>query len=257
MPASRGRARTAVVAAACAAGLALAGCTYAEPPAAAAEDAVATAPTGPSASPPAPLAPPTPLATPRTTDSPAAPPSPSASPSEPATPRPKPLAARLSVPAVGIDDLAVVPYAGSPDDRPGTRIQDRGVAASPFGRAGGVGPGQVGNYIVTAHRTSHGGPMRRLPDLEVGDRIEVRAGETVYTYTVTGSMTISFRSPDSLARQSAPVPGRPGVVATRAMITLSTCATPEDHAAGNYWTDSLGNPEHRIDKVGVLTSTRI
>jgi sortase A len=40
------------------------------------------------------------------------------------------------------------------------------------------------------------------------------------------------------------------------MITLSTCATPEDHAEGNYWHDALGNPEHRIDKVGVLTGTR-
>jgi sortase A len=40
------------------------------------------------------------------------------------------------------------------------------------------------------------------------------------------------------------------------MVTLSTCATPEDHADGNYWTDALGNPEHRIDKVGVLVAVR-
>jgi sortase A len=40
------------------------------------------------------------------------------------------------------------------------------------------------------------------------------------------------------------------------MITLSTCATPEDHAAGNYWADRFGNPEHRIDKIGVLTDVR-
>lgn len=38
------------------------------------------------------------------------------------------------------------------------------------------------------------------------------------------------------------------------MITLSTCATPEDHAAGNYWADRFGNPEHRIEKVGVLVA---
>jgi sortase A len=36
------------------------------------------------------------------------------------------------------------------------------------------------------------------------------------------------------------------------MITLSTCATIEDHAAGNWWADRFGNPEHRIDKIGVL-----
>jgi sortase A len=39
------------------------------------------------------------------------------------------------------------------------------------------------------------------------------------------------------------------------MITLSTCATVEDHAAGNYWSDRFDNPEHRIDKVGVLVRT--
>ena len=39
------------------------------------------------------------------------------------------------------------------------------------------------------------------------------------------------------------------------MITLSTCATPEDHAAGNHWADEFDNPEHRIDKIGVLVQT--
>ena len=53
----------------------------------------------------------------------------------------------------------------------------------------------------------------------------------------------------------APVPGRPGTEPTRAMITLSTCATPEDRAEGNYWSDEFGNPEHRIDKIGVLVRT--
>jgi sortase A len=39
------------------------------------------------------------------------------------------------------------------------------------------------------------------------------------------------------------------------MITLSTCLTPEDHAAGNYWSDQYDNPEHRVDKIGVLVET--
>jgi sortase A len=29
----------------------------------------------------------------------------------------------------------------------------------------------------------------------------------------------------------------------------------EDHAAGNFWSDEFDNPEHRIDKVGVLVRT--
>jgi len=36
------------------------------------------------------------------------------------------------------------------------------------------------------------------------------------------------------------------------MLTLSTCATIEDHAEGKYWTDRVDNPEHRIDKIGEL-----
>jgi sortase A len=73
-----------------------------------------------------------------------------------------------------------------------------------------------------------------------------------YVYEIVQTRETSFRSEQSLAEQRAPVPGRPGVKPTHAMITLSTCATVEDHAAGNFWSDEFGNPEHRIDKIGVL-----
>jgi sortase A len=114
--------------------------------------------------------------------------------------RPRP--ATLTIPALGLHDLAVVPYRGRTDDAHGTLIQDGGAAASPFGAHGGVGPGGLGNYQITAA-----------------------------------------------------VPGRPGAPPRRAFLTLSTCATWEDHAAGNYWVDELHNPEHRLDKIGVLVRT--
>lgn len=163
---------------------------------------------------------------------------------------------RVSIPSIRVHDLRVVAYKGRPDDEPGTRIQDRGPAASPRGPGGGVGPGQVGNLIITAHRTSADRPFRALPSVRNGAHILVESGGTTYDYVVTRTMTVSFRSNRSMARQSAPVPGYPGRPATRPMVTLSTCATPEDHARGNYWTDALGNPEHRIDKVGVLVDAR-
>lgn len=162
----------------------------------------------------------------------------------------------MAIPSIGVSGLRVVPYQGSPDDGPGTRIQNGGVAASPQGARGGVGPGDVGNYIVTGHRLSAGGPFRRLPSMRNGDHILVTAGGSVYDYVVTSTMRISFRKSADKARQSAPVPGFPGRTATRAMITLSTCATIEDHAAGNFWKDEFDNPEHRIDKVGVLVDVR-
>lgn len=168
----------------------------------------------------------------------------------------RPRRAALTVPAIGVRALPVLPYRGSPDDAPGTRIQDRGVAASPHGPGGGTGPGGIGNYIVTAHRTSSTRAFEDLPDLRVGERVHVEAAGTRYTYRITTTRRTSFRSARSLARQAAAAPGHPGRRPTDAMITLSTCATPEDHAAGNYWSDELGNPEHRIDKVGVLVAVR-
>ncbi|MDH2392523.1 class E sortase [Streptomyces sp. HNM0663] len=175
---------------------------------------------------------------------------PSPEPSDSADPRSR--AASLSMPAIGVKDLRVVPYEGTTDDWPGTRIQDRGVAASPYGDEGGVGPGERGNYLVTAHRLSAGGPLRDLPSLDEGDMVYVEFDGTVYAYEIIETRTTSFRSERSLAEQRAAVPGSPGEKPTEAMITISTCATPEDDAAGNFWRDAKGNPEHRIDKIGVL-----
>ncbi|MET9880962.1 sortase [Actinacidiphila glaucinigra] len=168
----------------------------------------------------------------------------------------RPQVAYLTIPDVDIKNLRIEPYRGQTDDAPGTAIQDRGIAASPYGRFGGVGPGGVGNYQVTAHRNTAGGPFSALPVLRNGARIEVTTGQRTFVYRVTDTRQTSFRSERSLAEQRAAVPGHPGRTPDRAVITLSTCATQEDHAAGNYWADELKNPEHRIDKIGVLISSR-
>ncbi|MFE5556787.1 class E sortase [Streptomyces sp. NPDC056544] len=170
-------------------------------------------------------------------------------------PAPAPVASTLSIPAAGVTGLRVVPYEGTTDDVAGTRIQDLGVAASPYGKRGGVGPGQVGNFLITAHRLSAGGPLGHLPAVGPGDTVLVTVGEVVYTYEITTTRKTSFRSERSLSEQRAAVPGTPGAAPTQAMITISTCATPEDHAEGNFWKDAQGNPEHRIDKIGVLRKT--
>jgi sortase A len=160
--------------------------------------------------------------------------------------------ARITIKDIGVHRLPVMAYRGKTDDGPGTRIQNRGIAASPYGRHGGIGPGGIGNYQVTAHRTSHGGVFRRVPSLDRGDRVWVDAGPWRYVYRITRTRWVSFRSAKSLRAQRAAVPGKPGREPHRGYITISTCATPEDHARGNYWTDRYGNPEHRIDKIGVL-----
>jgi sortase A len=196
-----------------------------------------------------------PSAAPRVEPSPTPPAAPKSSPT--VQPKRMTTVTGLSIPAIGVRRLRVVAYTGTADDRPGTVIQDRGVAASPRGRAGGVGPGEIGNFIITAHRTTHGRPFGQVPELKNGDHVLITANGTVYDYLINRTMTVSFRKPVEVAQQNAAVPGRPGERPTRAMITLSTCATPEDHAAGNYWKDALGNPEHRINKIGVLVAKRI
>jgi len=164
--------------------------------------------------------------------------------------------ARMSIPRLDIAGLEVQTYRGVTDDAAGHAIQNTGIAASPSGPDGGTGPGGVGNYQVTGHRNSAGGIFLDLPELERGDEVVVTAGETAYVYRITTTRITSFRSERSLLEQRAAVPGRPGATATRAMITISTCRTQEDHAEGNVWADEFDNPEHRIDKIGVLVRTR-
>ncbi len=202
---------------------------------------------------------PTTSPSPRTPTSPAAAPptvtatvTPSPTPAGPVPSDGTPRDATLTIPALDIENLDVIAYEGWTDDAPGTEIQNGGVAASPYGERGGVGPGGIGNYQVTAHRLSSTQAFINLPDLGNGDVVEVTVAGMRYVYEIVETRETSFRSKQSLAEQRAPVPGRPGVEPTQAMITLSTCATVEDHAAGNFWSDEFGNPEHRIDKIGVL-----
>jgi len=164
--------------------------------------------------------------------------------------------ARMSIPRLGIEDLEVQAYEGMTDDGPGTDIQNRGIAARPHGPSGGTGPGGIGNYQITGHRNTAGGVFFDLPTLAAGDRVLVEAAGTVYVYRVTTTRITSFLSERSLREQRAAVPGRPGVAATRPMLTLSTCRTQEDRAEGNFYSDELDNPENRIDKIGVLVRTQ-
>lgn len=164
----------------------------------------------------------------------------------------RPAPARLTVPRLDLRSFPVVPYRGRTDDARGTAIQNRGLLASAHGPQGGTGPGGIGNYQITGHRLSSTMPLRYLPRLVRGDRVYVESRRVRHVYRIVGTRETSFRSSASLRRQRAAVPGRPGLEPDRAMLTLSTCATLEDHAGGNYWSDRFDNPEHRIDKIGVL-----
>lgn len=80
-------------------------------------------------------------------------------------------------------------------------------------------PGQIGNFVLSGHRTTYGAPFNRLNLLARGDAIVIETRTTWYTYDVTSTEIVL---PNDLAVVAA-VPDHPGVRPTQAMITLTTC----------------------------------
>ncbi|MEV0382969.1 class E sortase [Nonomuraea sp. NPDC050643] len=87
-------------------------------------------------------------------------------------------------------------------------------------------PGQIGNFVLSGHRTTYAAPFNEIDKLERDDEIIVEAREARYTYRVTSQDIVR---PDEI-EVLAPVPGKPDIRPLRAFITLSTCH-PEYSAA--------------------------
>ena len=175
---------------------ALVGCAAEPPSSPSSEEAPAS-----SAAPDASLTAPDPVAVPAVEQAPA----------RPLATAGRPRSARLSIPALDLRDVRVVPYAGTPDDRPGTAIQDAGDLAAPHGGGGLVGPGGLGNFLVTGHRTSSTRPFAALPTLRPGARVVVETRTHRLVYEITRTRWTSFRRPSSLASpvRRSPWPPRP------------------------------------------------
>ncbi len=87
-------------------------------------------------------------------------------------------------------------------------------------------PGQVGNMVVSGHRTTYGHPFNRFNELEPGDPIIVQTRNHTYTYHVIRKQIVD---PSDVA-VILPVPGKPGVKPTQRLLTMTTC-NPEYSAA--------------------------
>lgn len=168
----------------------------------------------------------------------------------------------VTIPRIDVSTRVRV-YGGSPDDAKGTRIQDRGILASPVGADGGVAAGQRGNFHLNGHRNSAGGILRDVRKLRPGDLVRVdercdQARDVTYTYRIDSRASyIDFFTPAGRAAQIAQTPMRPGVPATRGYISISTCATQEDHARGDYRKDEFHNPPGRWASVGMRVGITI
>lgn len=89
--------------------------------------------------------------------------------------------------------------------------------------------GEVGNFALAAHRRTRGEPLRRMPELRVGDEVIVETRETVYTYVIdTDPNELVLRFTAGWVLQPSPVnPGSgptPDLALGDRLITLTTCA---------------------------------
>ncbi|GAB2759463.1 hypothetical protein GCM10027020_09840 [Nocardioides salsibiostraticola] len=126
----------------------------------------------------------------------------------------------LTVPRFG-DDYAVPILEGDSDE----------VLAAGVGHLDDTANvGKIGNYVIAAHRITHGEPFADLPSLRPGDEVEIRTRAATYIYELdTGGtdLIVPFTASWVLEpRPTNPNPGgvsAPGDVGER-LITLVTCS---------------------------------
>ncbi len=110
--------------------------------------------------------------------------------------------ARLTVPAIDIDEVNVVSGVGVEELKKGPGH----FPETPL-------PGQLGNAAIAGHRTTYGGPFYHVDELEIGDEIIVETLAGRFVYKMTGSEIVS--------------PSEYRVVATtdptKATLTLTSC----------------------------------
>jgi sortase A len=123
------------------------------------------------------------------------------------------------------------------------------VLAEGFGHVNGTaGPGRVGNFAVSAHRVTHGEPLRRMPDLRPGDRVIVETRDATFTYrldTNPNDLVVTFRDVWVLDRLPRNPGGgvQPAQQPGQKLLTLTTCA-------------ELFHTDNRMIAFGHLVSTR-
>ena len=80
-------------------------------------------------------------------------------------------------------------------------------------------PGQLGNMVISGHRTTYGAPFNRLDELDVGDAIVLETRTTFYTYTVQRLFVVK----PSAIGVTYHVPDHKGATPTQRLLTLTTC----------------------------------
>jgi sortase A len=89
----------------------------------------------------------------------------------------------------------------------------------------GAKVGRIGNYVLAAHRVTHGEPFSKFPDLRKGDKVIIETRTAIYTYKLRNagqSITVDFHTAWPL--YPVPAPNGKGRKPHHRLITLLTCS---------------------------------
>jgi sortase A len=80
-------------------------------------------------------------------------------------------------------------------------------------------PGELGNVVISGHRTTYGAPFQRFGDLADGHTVVLETRDGWFTYTVRQTSIVL----PSAVEVTFPVPGEPDAEPTERLLTLTTC----------------------------------
>ncbi|MDR2567571.1 MAG: class E sortase [Bifidobacteriaceae bacterium] len=118
---------------------------------------------------------------------------------------------------------------------------------------GTQGPGEVGNFATSAHRTTYGKPYNRVAELLDGDSLIVETAQYYFVYKVYGREIVKPKD----VRVIWPVPNEEDTKPTKRILTMTTCH-PMFSAAERYviwgelayWADKSEGPLEELTGQG-------
>lgn len=131
----------------------------------------------------------------------------------------------IRIPSFGLDYVRVV-LEGTDEDK---------LTEGPGHYPDSALPGEVGNFALAGHRVGRGSPFLNLDQLQPGEAIIIETSDTWFVYRMLEDPATGDSDGDVAAIPGreivdpgaievvAPVPGEPGAVPTRSLLTLTTC----------------------------------
>lgn len=98
-------------------------------------------------------------------------------------------------------------------------VDKRALRRGPGHYPGTAMPGELGNSVFSGHRTTYGAPFNEIHRLREGDDVVVETRDAVHVYRVIRQHIVRPWQADV----TYPVPGQPGAMPTKRLLTFTTC----------------------------------